>query len=55
MNVRDCRIIHTNLLTAMQAGRDYDAYAWTRLLCRQLRTLTVKTDCTGTEEWHHAA
>jgi hypothetical protein len=55
MNVRDLRIIHTNLITAIQAGRDYDAYAWTRLLCRQLRPLTVKQDATGTEEWRDAA
>lgn len=42
MNVRDCQLIHTNLITAIQAGREYDAYAWVRLLCRQLRPLTMK-------------
>lgn len=42
MNVKDCQHIYMNLVAAIQAGRDYDAYAWVRLLCRQLRPLTVK-------------
>lgn len=56
MNVRDLHVIHANLLTAMMGWRDADqAYGWTRLLCRQLRTLTLKTDCTGTGEWFDVA
>ncbi len=52
MNIRDLRIIHTNLLEAIHGWRDADAaYAWTRLLCRQLRPLTGKQDATGTSDW----
>jgi hypothetical protein len=55
MNVRDVRIIHTNLLTAVQAGRTADAYAWVRLLCWQLRVLTTPRNLTGTQEWQRVA
>lgn len=55
MNVRDLHIIRANILTAIKDGRDYDAYAWTRLFCRQLRSLTNKNQSTGTQEWLCAA
>lgn len=59
MNVRDLHIIHANLVTMMlnkpSFGTADDAYGWTRLLCRQLRPLTLKTNCTGTEEWFDVA
>jgi len=50
MNVRDLHIIRANLLTAMTDGRLDDAYAWTRLFCRQLRYLTNRSGCMGTQE-----
>lgn len=55
MNVKDCQVIHAKMVKSMVMGQGDDAYAWTRLLCRQLRLLTVKTDCTGTGEWLYVA